>query len=260
MARSTVKSAERALEVLLFLSSVPTPVPAAVIGRNVGLPKSSMYHLLNVMLDRGFVSHLSEEGTWGIGPAACDVGSAIPKHEGMIRLARPLMRRLTSATDATCLLGVLYGGDVLVVERTDPGIGAADRAPRTGERFPAHASALGRALLMEQPVGALDTLFPFPDLPVIALNGPRNHADLVEVLARSRARGFAAEHGEQLAGMDAIAAPVFDHLGFVGGAIGIMFEARPGRPSQLNGVPNAVRRAAAGLSARLGHRAQGSAS
>jgi IclR family acetate operon transcriptional repressor len=170
------------------------------------------------------------------------------------------MRRLTSAIDETCLLGVLYGGDVLLVERTDPEHGAAHRAPRAGERFPAHANALGRALLMEQPVGALDTLFPFPELPVIALNGPRSHSDLVEELARSRSRGFAVEHGELLAGIGAIAAPVFDHLGFVTGALGVMYEAGSGEPSRLASVAEAVLRAAAGLSARLGHRAQGSAS
>jgi DNA-binding IclR family transcriptional regulator len=113
---------------------------------------------------------------------------------------------------------------------------------------------------MEQPPGSIDTLFPFPELPVIALNGPRSHADLLESLARSRSRGFATEHGELLAGMDAIAAPVFDHLGFVSSAISIMFTATPEDASSPNALADAVRGAATGLSARLGFRAQGSAS
>lgn len=260
LTRSSVKSAERALEVLSFLSAAASPVPAAVISREVGLPKSSMYHLLNVMVDRGFVSHDSEEGTWGLGPAARHIGSGVGKHEAMRRLSRPLLTRLAASTKAPALLAVLYGTDALVIARIDPPESVDRGGTSLGERVPAHATALGRALLVGEREATLRTLFPSGELPVLTARGPRGVSGLLDVLERSRALGYAVESGELVPGVETIAAPVFDHLGFVTGSVGIVHRASSRERSTTAELAEAVRRSAAGLSVRLGHRRVESAS
>lgn len=260
MTRSSVKSAERALEVLTFLGTTPSPVPAAVISRTVGLPKSSTYHLLNVMRDRGFVAHYSEEGTWGLGPVAHHIGSALHKHDAMRRLARTLMDRLTAVTGAPSMLAVRYGAEALVIARVDPANSLDRPGPSVGERTPAHATALGRALLMDENEATVRSLFLIGDLPSLSPRGPRRPSDLLEVLAMSRARGFAVESGELVPQITTIAAPVFDHLGFVTGAVGLTYRIGPHDRSDGGSLSDAVCRAAAGLSVRLGYPQRESAS
>ena len=53
-------AASHALAVLRLLARHTEPVPASAIARDLGLPRSSVYHLLTVLRDQGFVVHLAE--------------------------------------------------------------------------------------------------------------------------------------------------------------------------------------------------------
>ncbi len=72
---SQVPAATRALGVLRFLASQTEPVSLDRIIRAVEMPRSTAYHLLNTMIDEGFVSHLADEHRYGLGVAAFEVGS-----------------------------------------------------------------------------------------------------------------------------------------------------------------------------------------
>jgi DNA-binding IclR family transcriptional regulator len=80
---SSVKSAERALSILSYLATKNAPVPCMTIARGCSLPRSSTYHLLNVLLDGGFVVHYPERRRWGLGPAVVPIADAF-------RRSRPL--------------------------------------------------------------------------------------------------------------------------------------------------------------------------
>ena len=67
---SQVPAATRTLQVLRFLAAQPGPVPLDRIITGVGLPRSTAYHLVNTMIDEGFVTHLVEEKRYGLGIAA----------------------------------------------------------------------------------------------------------------------------------------------------------------------------------------------
>ncbi|WEL92198.1 helix-turn-helix domain-containing protein, partial [Tsukamurella tyrosinosolvens] len=47
----------RALDILLLLAGKPGPVSAAALARELDLPRSSVYHILAVLQDRGFGVH-----------------------------------------------------------------------------------------------------------------------------------------------------------------------------------------------------------
>jgi IclR family acetate operon transcriptional repressor len=51
----------RALDVLLHLASRPGPVQGSALIRDIGMPRSSAYHLLDVLIERGFVVHLPDQ-------------------------------------------------------------------------------------------------------------------------------------------------------------------------------------------------------
>jgi DNA-binding IclR family transcriptional regulator len=66
-----VKSAERALAVLALLARhAERALPAMTIARQLRMPKSSTYHLLNAMRRSGFVDFVSHERGWTLGEEA----------------------------------------------------------------------------------------------------------------------------------------------------------------------------------------------
>ena len=59
-------AASQALTVLRLLARHTEPVPASAIARDLNLPRSSVYHLLTVLRNQGFVVHLAEERRYGL--------------------------------------------------------------------------------------------------------------------------------------------------------------------------------------------------
>ena len=108
---SNAPAAANALDVLEHLSRHAEPVPAASVARDLGLPRSSVYHLLKVLAGRGYVTHYPEERRFGLGPAAYELGSAYQRQAPLARVARaastgaagtPTSPRWTDGTSSTC--------------------------------------------------------------------------------------------------------------------------------------------------------------
>ena len=247
---SQVPAATRALRVLRYLASQPDPVPLEAIMRACELPRSTAYHLINAMIDEGFVAHLAEEHRFGLGVAAFEVGSGFSRQEPLQRIARRLLAELVDRTEHSAHLAVLHGRDVLyVVEERAPG-----RPPLVtdvGVRLPAHLTASGRAILAALPPPQVRALYPDRSAFVDRHGrGPATLSSLRTLLAETRQRGYATEDGEVTPGFASVAAAVLDHNGYPVAGIAIT------HPSDLEpaGLPDAVRRTALALTHRLSGR------
>ncbi|MGN6722363.1 MAG: IclR family transcriptional regulator, partial [Marmoricola sp.] len=139
-----VPAATRALRVLRYLATQPDPVPLDRIARAVDLPRSTAYHLINAMIEEGFVAHLSDDRCYGLGVAAYEVGTGYARQAPLQRIARRPLAALVDNLGQSAHLAVPHGRDVLyVLEERAPG-----RPPLVtdvGVRLPAHLTASGRA-------------------------------------------------------------------------------------------------------------------
>lgn len=249
-------AAAHALDVLMLLARHATPLPAASIARELGLPRSSTYHLLAVLADRGFVLHLPEERRYGLGVAAFELGSAYTRHAPLQRLARPVLSRLADTTGHNAHLGVLHGRDVVYVveERV---AGRPSLVSDVGVRLPASLTATGLALLAALPAAQVRALFPSADAFVQRHGtGPTSLSTLRPLLAQTRARGYAVEEGYVTPGLDSIAWVVVDHSGHPVAAVAVTAEEQLLTPEVRQLVVGEVRRATEEISRRLGHRAR----
>jgi DNA-binding IclR family transcriptional regulator len=206
-----VPAATRALKVLKFLATQPDPVPLERIARAVGLPRSTAYHLVNAMIEEGFVTHIAEERRFCLGVAAFEVGSGFSRQEPLQRLARRHLAGLVDRVGQSAHLAVPHGRDVLyVVEERAPG-----RPPLVtdvGVRLPAHLTASGRAILAALPPAQVRALYPDRSAFVQRHGrGPTSLSALRAVLAETRQRGHAIEEGEVTPGMCSVGAVVLDH-------------------------------------------------
>lgn len=250
MPLSQVPSATKTLRVLRYLAAQPDPVPLEHIARAVGMPRSSAYHLVNVMIAEGFVTHLVEEKRYGLGVAAFEVGSSYSRQAPLQRLARRPLANLVDDVHESAHLVVLHGRDVLyVIEERAPG-----RPPLVTEvdvRLPAHLTASGRAILAATPPAQVRALFPTRDAFITRTDrGPASLSALRTLLAETRQRGHAEENGEVTPGFASVAQVVLDHNNHPAAAVALTFpsDAPVDRPRLIA----AVAATAAELERRLG--------
>jgi DNA-binding IclR family transcriptional regulator len=200
-----VKSAERTLDVLQFLSRRARPVPAAAIARQCAMPKSSTYHLLNVMRERGWVTYYPQERGWGLGIAAMRLASGYMGAPALEREGRAVLRRIASAHRVTAHLARLDGSEVVYVGKQQPAGGAVPLVTRAGLRLPTHLTAVGTAMLAGLDDGALDAIYGQRPLANLTRTGPRTLPELRRAVGATRERGFAYETGMVTPGISCLA-------------------------------------------------------
>jgi DNA-binding IclR family transcriptional regulator len=228
---SRAPAATRALRILRFLAAQPQPVAAEHIAAAAGLPRASTYRLLAAMADEGFVVHLPEEQTFGLGPAAFEVGAHYVRQAPLERLSRLPLARLVDRLGESAHLAVLHGRDVLyVIEERAPG-----RPPLVtdvGVRLPAHLTASGRAILAALPAAQVRALFPNraafakprTDPADRSSTSPATPSALRAVLSETRQRGYAVEDGEVTPGFASVASAVLDHNGHPAASVAVTFD------------------------------------
>lgn len=247
-------AAGHALDVLALIARRGEPVPAAALARDLGLPRSSVYHLLAVLVERGYVRHLPEERRYGLGLAAYELGSAYQRQAPLERMARGLMDRLVDSCGQNAHLAVLHGRDVLyVVEARAPGRPLL--VTDVGVRLPAPLTATGLAMLAALPPAQVRALFPDRDSLVQRDGrGPTSTTRLRSELQVVRQRGYAVEDGLVTPGLGSVAVVVLDHNDYPVAAVAVTYRQEDVDAPARDRLVTAVRQTAQALEARLGHR------
>jgi DNA-binding IclR family transcriptional regulator len=233
-ASSRVPAVSQALAVLRLLAARAAPMPAASVARELGLPRSTTYHLLSVLEGEGFVVHLPESRAYGLGVSVFELGSAYLRHDPLERLARPLLVRLVDRVGVTAHLGILHGAQTLYLLKENPR-GALPLVTDVGVRLPAHLTAVGRAMLAHLPRAQVRALYPGAASFVDRTGaGPATPTELRRLLADESARGWSTEDGHVTPGVASVAAAAYDHSGRPVAAVGLTFAAqsRPDPPDR----------------------------
>jgi DNA-binding IclR family transcriptional regulator len=249
---SRVPASTRTLWVLQFLAAQTGPVPAQTIASHVGLPRSSVYDLLTAMAELHFVTHFPEDGRWGLGIGAFEIGSAYLRHDPLERLARPLLSRLVFNLDETAHLSVLHGSNLVYLLKVQPPH-PITLISDVGVKLPAHLTASGRAMMAHLSKSQVRALFPSPGSFVKRTSlGPRNLAELRRILSVESRDGYAVERGHITENYTSIASAAFDYLGLPVAAIGVTFRSEVYEEGDLVRMALRVRQAANDLTERLG--------
>lgn len=249
---SQVPAATQTVAVLRYLGAQAGPVPAAVIARDLTLPRSTVYHLLTVLADEGFVVHLPDERRYGLGLGAYELGTGYTRQAPLQRLARVPLAAMVDRRGHSGHLAVMHGREVVYVieERAR---GRAALVTDVGVRLPAHLTATGRAILAALPVPQVRALYPDPGTFIRRHDvGPASPSALRALLAAVRRRGHAMEDGEVTPGFASVAAAVVDHVGHPVAAIALTFARADVDGPREAVLAGDVRQTAALISRRLG--------
>lgn len=183
------------------------------VASRTGLPRSSTHRILTQLHTAGLLQHKAD--------GYCLAASSLPiagagDHSRLRGVASPVLERLQADTTLVVHLGVLLGAEVVYLDKVSGSSGLAVPT-RVAGRTPAHASALGKAMLARLPAEDVDRLLRGPlrkCTPATIADLPTLHQELARIRSR---HGLAYDDQELAVGLASTAAPIRTPEGTIAG-------------------------------------------
>lgn len=199
-----VKSCERTLQVLEALAESDGYSSLAELGRQLRIPKSSLHGLLQTMELRGWIVVDGRGGGYRLGVQALYVGGTYLEADDDFDRMQPVLDWLSEETKETVHLGQLHRGDIIYLAKRESAH-PLRLFSAVGRRLPAHATALGKAVLAQ--LGGGEQLQGMIEPPLRRLTNSTvvDPSALQADLETTRDRGYAVDNEESTEGVRCLA-------------------------------------------------------
>jgi DNA-binding IclR family transcriptional regulator len=244
------KTAAKALAVLECLALADSPLTAQAVGEGCGISRPTAYRLLRTLMECGFVETVGD-GQYRLGTKILRLSRHVLDRLEVPSLAKPILRRLREQTGEMSLAAILEKDGLFYIAKYET-THAVRMDSRVGTSGHLHSTALGKAILAFLSADEQTTLLQNLPLPRVTPKTITSQARLRTHLAEVRRQGFAIEDEENEPEIRSIAAPVFNHMGEVVGAVGTSGPAYRLDLGRLNRIAVFVVEAAEAVSAALG--------
>jgi DNA-binding IclR family transcriptional regulator len=218
--RYIVPALAHGLNVLALFSRERPSLTAPDICAALGLPRATVFRILVTLERAGYVLRGSDDRTFRLGPGLINRGFTYLASLDLPEIGQAALQKLRDRTGFSAHLAVRDGREVVYVARVAAFSTVASNV-QIGTRFPAHATIMGRMLLMDLSDEELRALFPERKLPKATSQTPETLSDLKLLLTADRARGYGVSHSFFERGVSAVGAPVRDGAGRVVAAINV---------------------------------------
>ena len=177
----------------------------ADLSRSLNIPKSTLLPILQTLCAHNYLS-LDDYGRYGAGTALFSLGATFSGSFPVLSYVRRKLEALVEILGETCYFGILEKGQVLYLEKQDsPQPLRMLTAP--GQRLPAYATGIGKALLMDTGIDALRALYP-EGLAPITPNTITDPEQLFTQLLQAKKDGYTWELEESTPHVRCFAVPV----------------------------------------------------
>ena len=216
-----------------------------------GLSKPTPRRLVRTLEAANWVAYDPTARKYHLGSSALRASYLVMSHSELVRLAHPLLVRLTEETTESTSLTVWADRGALIVD-TVPTERSFKPFTYVGMLLDGVASADAQIILAFSPEHVREAALATPlekrtRFTVVDPEALRSKWD------KTRREGIAFDRGEWKEDAPAVAAPVFSQNGEVRASLSVVAPPERCSEQQMQGYAEAVRRAAAELSAMLGH-------
>jgi DNA-binding IclR family transcriptional regulator len=199
---------DKALSVLEALDEFAAPVPLRDITELTGIPKATIFRILQTLHDRGYVGQDSPSGNYRLTMRLAQLGRET-RFDGLLVRARQHLDKLHSRFDETVNLGVLEGDRVYYLcslETSQP----LKWILRPGSSDAFHSTALGRAIVSQLSEGERERLLALGPFEARTAGTATSAAELRPILTRARKDGWALDDEHNDYGVACLAVPLLD--------------------------------------------------
>lgn len=200
---------EKVINILCLFDTRHQELSAQEIAQKVGMPLSTTYRYLKVLLNKQLLSK-DESNKFFLGLAIVKMGLLAAERISVIDIAHPHLKCLAESCLETVALTVLDGLGLIyidVIESPRP----VKLSVGKGSILPLYAGSPGKAVLAFTDQSFIDRVIETSGLVKLGKNTITDRDDLERELALIRRSGFSESDSEFDLGVASVAAPIFDH-------------------------------------------------
>lgn len=205
-----IQAVDRAMQLLNAVACSPSPSTVPELAKMCGLNRSTAWRLLNTLEHHGIVERDPLSQRYHVGYGTIRLATATVDHRSLVRRARPVLERLADETGETVNLGVGTFSAAVCIDQVDAG--HVISLNWIGRQMPLHCTSIGLAVLSYLPESERESVLQQPRKAYTKLTLV-DEAQLREVLARVRDRGFCVAVDDYETGIGGVTAPVLDAEG-----------------------------------------------
>ena len=216
MSETPSSMVDRVVLILSVFERSSEALTAGQVSVRSGIPRSSVQRILQQLVSARWLKR--HQDGYALGLRMFEIGSLVAHRSRITSAARPFIRELAERTGQVVHLAVLDQQDVVYLDKV--GGGFADTLPsRVGGRFPAHCTAVGKALLAYSPQITVSEYL---------ATGLRRRTEaslatpaaLEAAIVSIRNGGYATDRDEAVPGVACVAAPI-RNFGEVAAAVSV---------------------------------------
>lgn len=253
--RRGIQSVEVGGQLLIALVNEGAPMSLRDLAQKAGMSSAKAHPYLVSFGNLGLVQQDPVSGYYELGPFALQMGLISLQQLDPVKIALPEIDLLRDEIGHTVALAVLgnNGPTIICLNESHEAIHVK---MRTGTVASMVNTATGRVFSAFLPPKLVERLNQH-ELAIEAVGRPRKmptKKELEKILAEVRSRGIARSVGEPIAGIHALSAPVFDHIGNIMLAVTVIGPAGTLDVDWDSDAAQSLKECAARISGAMGYR------
>ena len=219
----------------------------------MGLGKSTIYGLVNTLVQEGYLEQNPENKCYRLGLKLFEMGCIVQERMDIRELAKPYLKELSACFKMTVHMGLYKDYEVVYIDKVD----APDTRivySQVGKRAPMYCTGIGKAVLAELEQREIEFLLEGQKREPLTPHTLTAKDDILRELEGIRQRGYAIDNEEVELGLKCVASAIYDYQGKPAAAISISSSAVRMTEEQIREASCRLKKAAEDISRKLGYR------
>jgi len=214
MEKEKIKSIEKGLTLLEFLSNNEKEMGVTEISKELQMRTSTIHRMLNTFKSRGYIIQNKQTSKYSLGFQLYVLGCKVQSAMNLVESVTPFLRKLSYHTKESINFAILEGTETVSLCKIESSE-LLKTDIKIGARLPAHCTAVGKALLAFLPEREFEILYiniteklhsPTP-------NSISSVMELKKCLKKIKKDGYAIDEGELNIGINCFAVPILNKNG-----------------------------------------------
>jgi len=184
----------KTLDILETLKKSRSGMGLTDMARSMSMPKATVYRILSTLEARGYLDR-DAAGSYRISTKLFTLQNEVSSLQRLLQIAPPILQELSNRCRETVNLGMLDGGEVLVIATVESPQ-SVRMASKVGNRRCVHTTALGKALLASLTDQSIRRLVQTKGLAKLTPNSITSTSRLLDEIRLVRKQGYAIDNQE----------------------------------------------------------------
>lgn len=218
MAKATLQTVDRALQLLEILAEHPKGMQPKEIEEVLELNKVTVHRLLATLENRGFIERMGN--AYVIGLKLVELSSMKLSNVELKTEAAPYLRELVTRLGLPVQMAILEGTEAVFIDKIESR-NSFRMYSQIGKRIPLYASGVGKVLLLQEGDEEIRQKLDTVKFTAFTPKTLTSVEKVIEAVKVARKKGYAVDDEEHEEGIFCVAAPIYDYRDKVIAAISV---------------------------------------